>query len=137
MKTRSRIIYLILLIGTVALGLASRRYSFLPSFVHLYIGDALWGLMVFFIFGFLFPKQSTLRLALFALCFSYMIEFSQIYHAPWIDSIRHTRLGGLVLGFGFLWSDLVAYVAGISLGALGEVLVLRPRRQLPPQGSNA
>ena len=128
MNNRNRFLYLVLVAGVVALGLASRHFSFLPSFVHLYIGDALWALMVFLIFGFLFPRQITLQIALYALCFSSFIEFSQLYHAPWIDSIRHTRLGGLVLGFGFLWSDLLAYLVGISFGAVSELslTLLRP-----------
>ena len=41
---------------------------------------------------------------------------------PWIDSIRHTTLGGLVLGFGFLWSDLACYAAGVGLGVTIEML---------------
>ena len=51
-----------------------------------------------------------------ALSFSYLIEVSQLYHAPWIDSIRATTLGGLVLGFGFLWSDIACYTVGVTLG---------------------
>ncbi len=137
MYVRNRLFYFTLIVGTVGLGLASRHFSYLPSFVHLYIGDALWALMVFFIFGFLFPRQATIRLAFYALCFSFAIEFSQLYHAPWIDSIRANRLGGLVLGFGFLWSDLVAYIVGISLGAAGETFINRVRcRQLLIQRSS-
>lgn len=40
---------------------------------------------------------------------------SQLYHAPWIDSIRATSLGGLVLGFGFLVSDLICYTCGVLI----------------------
>ena len=130
MNNRNRLLYLVLVAGVVALGLASRHFPLLPSFVHLYIGDALWALMVFLIFGFLFPKHSTMKLALYAVCFSYCIEFSQLYHAPWIDGIRANRLGRLVLGFGFLWSDLIAYLIGISLGALCEWAVVSTRRPL-------
>ena len=50
-----------------------------------------------------------------ALVFSYLIEISQLYHAPWIDAIRSTALGGLVLGFGFLWSDILCYTVGVLL----------------------
>ena len=78
MHVRNRLFYLTLIVGTVALGLASRHFSYLPSFVHLYIGDALWALMAFFIFGFLFPRQAIMQLAVYALCFSYAIEFSQL-----------------------------------------------------------
>jgi hypothetical protein len=29
------------------------------------------------------------------------VEFSQLYHAPWIDTIRAARIGALVLGSTF------------------------------------
>ena len=48
----------------------------------------------------LFPKIET-KLAFISLLFCYGIEMSQLYHAQWIDSIRATTLGGLVLGYGF------------------------------------
>lgn len=31
----------------------------------------------------------------------FLIECSQLYHAPWIDDIRAVPLGGLILGYGF------------------------------------
>lgn len=128
MNNRNRIIYIALVLCVMALGLASRHFSFLPHFVHAYVGDVLWALMVFFIFGFLFPYKTTLQLAVYSLCFAYLIEFSQLYHAPWIDAIRHTRLGGLVLGFGFLWSDLLGYIIGISIGVLAEYTTSQARQ---------
>jgi hypothetical protein len=51
---------------------------------------------------------------------SFLVEISQLYHAPWTDSIRQTTLGGLVLGFGFLWSDLACYSVGIAVGVVAE-----------------
>jgi hypothetical protein len=51
-----------------------------------------------------------------------------LYHAGWIDAIRATRLGGLILGYGFLWSDLVCYAAGVGLGAILEWGVARLQR---------
>ena len=56
-----------------------------------------------------------------AVAFSAAIEISQLYHAPWIDSIRQTTVGGLILGFGFLWSDLVCYALGVAIGVTIEV----------------
>ena len=53
---------------------------------------------------------------------SVAVELSQLYHAPWIDSIRHTTIGGLILGFGFLWSDLACYSLGVGLGVLIEII---------------
>ena len=56
-----------------------------------------------------------------------MLVEGQLYHAPWIDSIRRTTLGGLVLGFDFVWSDLACYAVGVGLGILIERAVLHDR----------
>ena len=78
----------------------------------------LWALGVFLGLGCLAPHTRTVRRAIVALAVSYGVEVSQLYHAPWIDELRHTTLGALILGFGFLWSDLACYTAGVALGAL-------------------
>jgi hypothetical protein len=57
---------------------------------------------------------------LLAISFAAGIEASQLYHAPWLDAIRRTTLGGLALGYGFLWSDLACYAVGVGLGAIIE-----------------
>ena len=92
----------------------------LSPFMSKYGGDALWALLVFFGFGFVFNRISTLRLSGISLCFAWAIEFSQIYHAPWLDAIRATRPGHLVLGSTFNWPDLPAYAFGIALGFIAE-----------------
>jgi len=115
---RSRPLYLLLTAGTVAPGLASRRFrSTLPAFVGTYAGDVLWAAMAYLLASALWNRAPIRRLAVGTGAFALAIELSQLYHAPWIDAVRRTRPGGLVLGFGFLWSDLVCYAAGIALGA--------------------
>ena len=95
----------------------------LPAPVMKYGGDAWWSLMVFVGFGFLFPLSSTWSTAALAGLFSCAVETSQLYHAPWIDSIRQTRLGALALGSVFNWPDFPAYGLGIVVGVLVERLV--------------
>ena len=51
----------------------------------------------------------------------------QMVQAPWLDALRATLFGRLVLGQGFLWSDLVCYAAGIAIGVVAE-LALQVRR---------
>ncbi|WP_242320054.1 DUF2809 domain-containing protein [Bacillus cereus group sp. BfR-BA-01349] len=120
---RNRVVYALFTIVVIILGLSSRKFAFaLPHLLNDYLGDALWTLMIFTGFGFLFPKTETKKLAFISLMFCYGIEASQLYHAEWIDSIRGTTLGGLVLGYGFLWSDLVAYTIGVGVGILCEVI---------------
>jgi Protein of unknown function (DUF2809) len=123
---RNRFIYGAAIILVIILGLGSRHYA---STFPLFIGDILWALMVFLGFGFLRPSLSTARVAALAALFSAAIEASQLYHAPWIDALRRTRLGGLVLGYDFLWSDLLCYAVGITLGVIIELLLLRQKRK--------
>lgn len=118
---RSRISYLIAAIAVAILGLSSRRYSrLLPEFLASYAGDILWGLMVFLCIGMLFAGWTTLRVAITGLLFAFTIELSQLWHASWLDKIRHTSVGGLILGYSFLWSDLICYGVGIALGLIIE-----------------
>ena len=115
----------------VGLGLASRSPQIpWPSFIATYAGDTLWALLVFLSFGFLFPYATTGHLARAAAAFSLFIESSQLYHAPWLDALRQQRLAALVLGQGFLWSDLVCYAVGIAIGTgVERVSVLLRNKQ--------
>jgi hypothetical protein len=123
---RRRVVYAIALVLVIAAGLASRRYgNALPPLIATYAGDTLWASMVFVGLGFLFTRWSTGRVAIAALAFSYLDEISQLYHTPWIDAIRATTPGALVLGYGFLWSDLACYTVGVALAAAVEAAVRR------------
>ena len=130
-QARSRFVYALLIFAVILLGLASRAQSVqphLPQVIREYAGDTLWALTAFLGIGFLCPKLSTWRVAALAVGFALLIECSQLYHAPWIDALRHTRIGGLILGFGFLWSDLVCYAVGVACGVGLELISRRPRR---------
>jgi hypothetical protein len=52
-----------------------------------------------------------------------LVEAGRLYHAPWTDSIRHTTVGGLLLGFDFVWSDLACYAVGVGLGVALETII--------------
>jgi Protein of unknown function (DUF2809) len=116
---RPRPLYAALLMGTVALGLASRQYAHaLPVFIARYAGDVLWASMMVWLVALVRPRQSTPRVAVVALLIAFAVEVSQLYHAAWIDAIRSTRIGALALGVGFLWSDLVCYTVGVGVSAV-------------------
>ena len=121
---RNRLWYFVAGCTVVALGLSSRTYAgLLPEILARYSGDTLYATMIFIGFGFLFPRWRSFRVAVVSLLVCYAIELSQLYHAPWIDDIRRTRAGGLVLGYGFLWSDLLCYTIGVTLALLVELAV--------------
>ncbi len=54
---------------------------------------------------------------------SLAVELSQLYQAPWLDAIRSSLPGRLVLGRGFLWSDLACYAASLALAAVADLIV--------------
>lgn len=127
--TRNRIIYSLIILIVIGLGLGSRASpNPLPVFIVTYAGDTLWALTAFLMIGFIFPSLPTIRVAIIALLFSYFIEVTQLYHAPWINEIRQNRLAALLLGRGFLWSDLMCYTVGVAIGATIELIILLLRR---------
>ncbi|MFF2483317.1 DUF2809 domain-containing protein [Paenibacillus sp. NPDC058071] len=114
-----RIGYLAALLAAIILGLSSRIFSDrLPAFVVHHFGDALWAAMIYFGFRFLQPRGRLGAAALSAVAFSFAIEFSQLYQADWINHLRSTLIGGLILGKGFVSVDLVRYAAGIAAAYL-------------------
>lgn len=121
---RPRVHTLPLLLLLVALGLGSRRRG-LPEYSILYVGDVLWGTFFFFLFALAWPRASRRTLFLAALCTTELIELSQSYHAPWLDGFRDTRFGGLLLGHGFSWHDVVCVALGSALGWLLDVWLFR------------
>jgi len=105
----------------VIMGLGSRYFAlYLPRWVNLYFGDFLWAIMNFFLIGLIFRKKNTVWVIVIALVYCYFVEISQLYHFPWLETLRQTKLGGLILGRGFLWSDLISYTFGIAIGAFIE-----------------
>ncbi len=120
---RNKVVYIFYVLIVITCGLASRwKADIIPDFLDLYLGDALWALMIFLLFGLLFPAYSSRNIGILSYIFCILIELSQLYHASWIDAMRATTIGGLVLGYGFLWSDLLAYSIGVAVGFIFEYI---------------
>ena len=110
----NKLSYFIITIAVMLIGLASRRFSTAGSFIYDNLGDALWAAMIYFGVRFLFTKMLKKTSAVAALSFCFFIELTQLYQADWLNALRYTTLGGLVLGSGFLWSDVVMYSVGVG-----------------------
>jgi hypothetical protein len=112
--------------ATVAMGLLSRKYLWLfPSVLGKYPGDVLWAQMVYWAVGFVFPSASIAKVASSALAVSYTDELCQLYQAPWINQIRSTSLGHLILGSAFSWVDMLSYTVGVALCTVIEAMLLK------------
>ena len=106
-----RIFYLSGIAVLIALGLLSRRVKFVPAAC----GDALWAMMVYCCFRIVLIRKPMVISAAAALIASFAVEFSQMLKPDWLVKIRSTFLGHMLLGQGFLWSDLLAYTIGIAV----------------------
>ncbi|WP_342439661.1 DUF2809 domain-containing protein [Paenibacillus sp. FSL L8-0436] len=111
---REKYAYCLAMLLMMVLGFGSRAFADqLPLFISRHFGDALWAAMIYFAFRVLLTRQQRWISVVLSFGFSFGIEFSQLYQEIWINELRATLLGGLILGKGFLWIDLIRYSAGI------------------------
>ncbi len=111
LRNKIRICYLCLIALLILAGLLSRKASFLPGC----IGDALWAIAVFCCWRIILIDKRRLICAAAALVTSFAVEFSQLLTPEWLVKLRSTFIGHMLLGQGFLWSDLAAYTVGIAV----------------------
>jgi hypothetical protein len=96
-----------------AFGLASRSAPMADwPVIGAYGGDAAWAMAAYAGWRMLLPSVDRLWIAGLAFGLATMVEISQLADWEWLNSIRDQRLGALLLGRGFLWSDLAAYAVG-------------------------
>lgn len=114
-------------LAVIALGLLTRANLPLPALIVTYGGDTLYATLIVLLIALLWPQAPRWRVGLLALGFCVAVEVSQLARAPWLDAIRATLPGRLILGAGFLWSDLACYAVGVLLGIALD-LALRRRR---------
>ena len=107
-----------LLAVVIVLGLASRQYSDgLPVLIARYAGDTLWATAAYVSLGIVWPGARVRTLAAGAACISLAVELSQLSRPPWLQAVRRWPGAALLLGQGFLASDLVCYAVGVAFGA--------------------
>ncbi len=115
LKIRIRIFIIILLI--TILGFGSKMYSgvysdwFNNSLAGLFY-ETFWCLVVFFIN----PRLKANKIALWIFFFTSVLEFLQLWHPPFLQTIRSTFIGAALIGTSFNWLDFIYYLAGCTLG---------------------
>ena len=61
-------------------------------------------------------KNYALRIAVWVLTATCFLEVLQLCHAPFLQAIRATYIGVLLIGNTFVWLDLPHYVLGAAMG---------------------
>lgn len=116
--TRRRIWLILGLLIVIPLGLASRIWGAdLPVFISDNAGDALWTVAVYLSLAICLPRWSALKLGCLAIGISFGVEFAQMIDADWLNALRKTLPGRLLLGSGFLWVELIRYAVGAVIVA--------------------
>lgn len=112
--------------AVIALGLLSRADLPLPPLVAAYAGDTLYATLACCLVALIRPAWPAWGIGLLALLACFAVELSQLIQTPWLAALRRTLPGRLVLGSGFLASDLVCYAVGVLFGLLADWLVQYP-----------
>jgi hypothetical protein len=129
---RGRLPFVGFALAAIAAGLVVHGYGdALSPTVRDVLGDALWAAMLTAWVGALNPSIGPWRRGMIALGLCALVELSQRYHTPALDTMRQTTFGHLVLGSDYDVRDLGAY----ALGVLSTVVIERlgRRRQDTPQ----
>lgn len=125
-NARPRRAIVALLFLTVLCGLASRKFPALfPAFLAQYAGDTLWAAMVYWLIALFRPRVQVPVGGAVAFSIALGVELSQRFHAPWLDTLRSTSLGAMLLGQGFLWTDVACYAAGVAFAMALDLLLLK------------
>jgi hypothetical protein len=103
-----RAFYAMLILIVIVAGILSRKVPGVP----LIVGDMLYAVMMYLIVRFMLIRLNYWKTGIISLSICCLIELSQLCTAPWINQLRNNNLGALVLGHGFLWSDIAAYTIG-------------------------
>lgn len=117
MKKQKRLYYALPFLGTILLGLLSRKLTFVPPAT----GDVLYAVMAYWMFRFVLFRRNLSWALLAALIFCFSIEFLQLLQWKWLVLLRQNRWLRLILGQGFLWSDLLAYISGATLAWIVDI----------------
>ena len=135
MIARRRDVYVGLLLVTVLTGFAVHMHGhFLGGLVRDVLGDALWAAMIVWLLALALPNAKTRSIAIGAIIVCVAVELSQLLRAEWLEDVRGTMVGHLVLGSDYDTRDLFAYGAGVVAAALLDVALRRrsARRDAPP-----
>jgi len=123
LKLRQKIFFSSLFCAALFGLLIRTKAEYFPTLFATYAPDVLWAFLVFALVVIFASRLTATKATIIALAIAYFMECSQLYQAPFINSIRDTRVGGLLLGHGFLWSDLLCYTVGIALGAICDFII--------------
>jgi glycopeptide antibiotics resistance protein len=89
-----------------------------PLWLHDFLGAIAYEIFWILLYAFFFPKASSRWTAIGVCLATCALEFLQLWQPPFLQAIRATLPGRLVLGNSFTWSDFISYFVGSFAGWL-------------------
>jgi hypothetical protein len=95
------------------------------NFIRPYIGDVLVVILIYcFLLSFLgLPKIKT---AIGVLVFAFIVESLQYLNIVYVLGLEKSKLARIIIGTSFAWEDIIAYIAGILIVLMVE-LISKPK----------
>lgn len=122
------------LIIVVPLGYALRFAGLLPEWLNDALGSVFYEVFWILLVVGIAPRTSPVWAAIGVCLVTCVLELLQLWQPVWLQSIRATLVGRLVLGNTFTWTDFPAYFIGSGLGWIWLLLL---RRKLGSRSSSS
>jgi glycopeptide antibiotics resistance protein len=116
---------LLAIILIVPLGLYSKIYDGPASnWVNNSLGGVLYVIFWSLLFSLLAARSKSWKIVGLVFLITCAIEFLQLWHPPFMETIRSTFIGATLFGNSFSWLDMAHYIIG-ALASLGLLKILR------------
>jgi hypothetical protein len=126
---RVRIITIICLVIITPLGFIFKFYSGpFYDWVNNNAAGMLYEIFWILLFFLFFPGYKTInRIPAIVFVITVLLEFMQLWHPPFLESIRHYFMGRTLVGTSFSWLDILHYFFGCLLGWLLLKFIIHKR----------
>jgi hypothetical protein len=130
--SRYRLALLLSAIASVILGYVIRFHGPGPEWLNDGLGSVAYEVFWIVVVIFCFPQVLPLWGAMGVFVATCALEVLQLWKAPFLEAMRATVPGRLILGNTFNWGDFPAYILGSSLGYQWTVLLSRFYKSAKP-----
>ena len=123
--TRIRLGAISFMWGAAACGLLTRTVIFRDvPVIGPWGGDVCWAVAAWYLFRCILPQVFAIEIAVLSAGLCIVVETSQLLDVEWLNTLREHHIIRLLIGHGFMWSDLVLYAIGIAIGWVLDTFVL-------------
>lgn len=108
---------LLVLIFVMPLGFYTKFYTGpLQDWVNNSLGGVFYEIFWCLVLALLFRRLRPVSIAGVVLLVTCALEFLQLWHPPFLESLRVNFIGATILGSSFTWSDFPYYLIGSIMG---------------------